>query len=403
MKTLRKDFPIFKQKINGHPLIYFDNAATSQKPQTVIDALSRFYLEQNNNIHRSVYAFGEQATTLYEDARASVADFINAQTDEVVFTKGTTEGINFIASTWATQHLKKGDEILLTEMEHHSNLVPWQQLAHTHGVQLKFIPVLPDGTLDLKKLPQLITKKTKLVAVVHVSNALGTRNDIETIIQAAQAAGARVLIDAAQSAPHQKIDVKKIKCDFLVFSGHKMLGPTGIGVLFIKKELHDQVNPYQFGGGMIYEADFHHATFLDAPHKFEAGTPPIAQAIGLGAAIDYFNKHISFDELQKHEAALCAQLINGLVPYKKITILGPIEQLKKSGHLMSFAIDGIHAHDVAAHLSNYGICVRAGHHCAQPLAKKLDVTASVRVSFYLYNSEQEVEKLLEAITLLHIK
>ena len=403
MKTLRKDFPILKQKINDHKLIYFDNAATSQKPQQVIDTLTKFYAEQNSNIHRSINAFGEQATTLYENARRTVADFINADQEEIIFTKGTTEGINFIASTWAAQHLKKDDEILLTQMEHHSNLIPWQQLAHTHGVHLKFIPVLPDGMLDLEKLPQLITKKTKLVAVVHVSNALGTHNDIEAIMLAAHTVNARVLIDAAQSAPHQKIDVKKLTCDFLVFSGHKMLGPTGIGVLFIKKDLHDQTKPYQFGGGMVYEADYHKASFLKAPQKFEAGTPPIAQTIGLGAALDYINKYISFNDLQHHEAALCAQLIKGLSNYKKITILGPVEQLQKSGHLVSFTIEGMHAHDVAAHLSNYGICVRAGNFCVQPLAKTLGVTASVRASFYLYNIAQEVEKLLEVITLLPIK
>ena len=403
MKVLAKDFPILKQKINGHPLIYFDNAATSQKPQQVIDALTKYYSEQNNNIHRSVYTFGEQATTLYENARRTVADFINADPEEIVFTKGTTESINFIAGTWALQYIKKGDEIVLTQMEHHSNLIPWQQCALKNGAQIKYIPITSNGTLKLDQLPTIIGTKTKLVSAVHVSNALGTHNDIAAIIKAAHDVNARVLIDAAQSVPHQKIDVKKIKCDFLVFSGHKMLGPTGIGVLYIKKELHHHINPYQFGGGMVYEADFQHATFLNAPHKFEAGTPPIAGAIGLAAAIEYLIKNILFQDLQKHQADLCTQLIDGLSKHKKITILGPIEQLKKSGHLVSFTIDGIHAHDVAAHLSDYGICVRAGHHCAQPLAKEMGVTASVRASFYLYNTQEEVEKLLEAITLLLIK
>jgi cysteine desulfurase/selenocysteine lyase len=285
-------------------------------------------------------------------------------------------------------------------MEHSSNLIPWQQISHKTGAHLKFIPVLPDGTLDYAQLSHLMSKKTKLVAVVHVSNVLGTCNDIEAIISAANAVGARVLIDAAQSIPHQLIDVKKMKCDFLAFSGHKMLGPTGIGVLYIKKELHDHVPPYQLGGGMVYEADFEHATWHKAPHKYEAGTPPIAQAIALGAAIDYVQKHISYDALQKHEAALCAQMIAGLSEFEKIRILGPLDQLKKQGHLVSFTVDGMHAHDVAAYLSNYGICVRAGHHCAQPLAKKMGIGASIRASFYVYNTHEEVEKFLEVIRIL---
>lgn len=397
MKNLRSDFPILTKKINGKPLLYFDNAATSQKPQAVIDALVNFYTEHNSNISRSVYAFGEETTTLYEHARATVAHFINANPEDIIFTKGTTEGINFVASTWAAQHIKKDDRILVSQMEHHSNLIPWQQCAKDTGAHLDVIPVLPNGTLDLTILPNVLSKKTKLVAVTHVSNALGTRNEIEQIIKAAHAVGARVLIDAAQSAPHERIDVKKLNCDFLVFSGHKMLGPTGIGVLYIKKELHDQTRPYQYGGGMIYEADMRHASWQKAPHKFEAGTPPIAQAIGLAAAIEYLQTHVSFDDLRKHEAMLCAALIDGLAPFKKVKILGPVDQLKKSGHLVSFTIDGMHPHDIAAHLSTFGICVRAGNHCAQPLFKALGIIGSVRASFYLYNTVQEVEYLLKAL------
>lgn len=400
MKRLRKDFPLLKQKVNGHSLIYFDNAATSQKPKMVIDAVSMFYAKQNNNIHRAVYALGEQATTLYEQARNTVAQFINAEPEEIIFTKGTTEAINFVASTWARKHIKKGDSIVLTELEHHSNMIPWQQRAQENKAVLKYIPVRADGTLALETVGKIIQKNTKLVAAVHVSNATGAHTDIGTIIKAAHNVGARVLIDAAQSVPHQKIDVKELQCDFLAFSGHKMLGPTGIGVLYIKKELHEQIPPYQFGGGMIYEADYHHATWQEAPHKFEAGTPPIAQAVGLAAAIDYFNKNISFQQLQNHEAQLCSQLIDGLLPYKKIRILGPIEELKQKGHLVSFVIEGMHAHDIAAHLSQYGICVRAGNHCAQPLAKKLNIIASIRASFFVYNTQEEVEKFLKAIRLL---
>ncbi len=274
---VRKDFPILKQSVQGNALIYFDNAATSQKPQAVIDSQTIFYKKYNNNIHRSIYASGEKTTQLYEKARTTVAAFINAQPEEVVFTKGTTEGINFIASTWAADIITAGNEIVITQMEHHSNLLPWQQLARAKNVLLKYIPMMENGTLNLENLSGIITKKTKLVAVTHVSNALGTVNNIELIINQAHKVGARVLIDAAQSTAHQKIDVKNLNVDFLVFSGHKMLAPTGIGVLFIKKELHDHVRPYQYGGGMVYEVDFFDARWQKAPHKFEAGTPPISK------------------------------------------------------------------------------------------------------------------------------
>ncbi len=397
MKNLRQDFPILNKKIDGKPLIYLDNAATSQKPQSVIDAITNFYTEHNSNIHRAIYALGEETTTLYEHARLKVAQFINAEIDEIIFTKGTTEGINLVASTWATQHIKKGDEILISQMEHHSNMIPWQQCAQKTGAILKYIPVTTDGKLNNQALPSLLSTKTKLVAVTHVSNVLGTRNDIKQIIDAAHAVGTRVLIDAAQSAPHEQIDVKQLNCDFLAFSAHKILGPTGFGILYIKKELHDQMPPYQFGGGMVYEADFFNASWQKSPQKFEAGTPPIAQAVAFSAAIEYIQKNISFEHLQKHEAALCSQLIEGLLPLKKVRILGPIEDLKKSGHLVSFVIDDIHAHDVAAQLSKKGICVRAGNHCAQPLAKLLHIPGSVRASFYVYNTTQEVEQLIQAI------
>ncbi len=400
MNNWRNDFPIFSHLYKGKQLIYFDSAATSQKPQMVIDAITKFYTEQNSNIHRGIYAFGEEVTTLYENARAKVAAFINAEPDEIIFTKGTTEGINFVASTWAAQHIGTDDEILLTQMEHHSNLIPWQIRAKAQKAHLNFIPVKQDGTLDLAPLSRLITQKTKLVCVIHVSNVTGARNDLAAIIAAAQKVRARVLIDAAQSIPHQKIDVKKLNCDFLAFSGHKIFGPTGIGVLYIKRDLHAQIEPYQFGGGMVYEADFNHASWQKPPHKFEAGTPPIAQAIGLGTAIDYFKNNVNVAALQKHEAQLCAQLIEGLEKHLRIKIIGPQEQLKREGHLVSFIVDGMHAHDVAAHLSKENICVRAGNHCAQPLAKALGISATVRASFYAYNTPGEVEKFLKAITLL---
>ena len=398
--NIRKDFPLLKKKVNGQDLIYFDNAATSQKPQMVIDAITDFYTEHNNNIHRGVYSSAEETTQMYEDARTSVASFINAYPEEIVFTKGTTGGINFIAQAWALKHLKEGDQIVLTELEHHSNLIPWLQLAQEKKLVIRYIPIKLDGTLDLTTLDTIITKKTKLVSCLQISNALGTHIPLEKIINAAHQVGARVLIDSAQSIAHIPIDVKKLKADFLVFSGHKMGGPTGIGVLYIKKDLHEQTQPYQYGGGMPYEVDYHSVSFAKAPHKFEAGTPPIASAIGLAAAINYFKKNIDFQKLAHHEAQLCMRLIDGLSHHSKIRILGPLNELKQSGHLVSFVIDGMHAHDVADYLGKQGVCVRAGHHCAQPLAKKMGYVASVRVSFYAYNTLEEVEKFLNLITLL---
>lgn len=402
-KKIRSDFPIFEHTINGKPLIYLDSAATTQKPRAVLDALTNFYITSNANIHRGVYRLAEHATELYEQARAHVAQFINAaDANEIVFTRGTTESINLVASTWGKQNIKEGDEILITELEHHANLVPWQRLAAEQQAVLKYIPVLGDGTLDYTAVPQLLTHRTKLVAISHVSNALGVHNGIQDIIDAAHNVGARVLIDAAQSVAHQPIDTQKMNCDFLAFSSHKMLGPTGIGVLYIKKELHETMPPYQVGGGMVYETDFHHASWRKTPHKFEAGTPAIAQAVGLSAAISYLQATVDWATLREHEARLCIQLIDGLSSIEGITILGPIEQLKKVGHMVTFTVDGVHAHDVAAYLDTFGICVRAGHHCAQPLAKKMGLEASIRASFYLYNTQDEIEQLIDALRGLHL-
>lgn len=402
MNNFRKDFPILQVKEHTKPLIFFDNASTSQKPQVVIDAISQFYAHHNANVGRGIYSLAETATSLYEQARAAVAQFIGAQPEEVVFTRGTTESINLVAATWAREQVKQGDEILLTELEHHSNLLPWQRLAQENNAVLKFIPVDELGVLRMDLLDSLLTARTKIVSVTHVSNSLGTRNDIKTIIRKAHAVGARVLIDAAQSVPHEKINVYDLACDFLAFSGHKMLAPTGIGVLYIKKELHEDVPAYQLGGGMVYEAGLYDATLLKIPHKLEAGTPAIAQAIGLQAAINYLNK-IDFEKIREHEAQLCSSFIDGLSLMKNIQILGPIEQLKKNGHLVSFTVNDMHPHDVAAYLDQFGICVRAGHQCAQPLAKRLGIDSSVRVSFYLYNTTREVERCVDALARLHLK
>lgn len=394
MKQLRKDFPFLRQQIENKDIIYFDNSATTQKPQQVIDAISQYYAYDNAPIHRSVYAVAEKTTQLYEQARARVAQFINAKPHEVIFTKGTTESINAVATAWARHNLTSGDEIVVTELEHHSNLVPWQEVCKATGATLKFIPIYDNGTLVMDALNGIITSKTKLVAVSHVSNALGTHVDIKTIIDAARAVGALCLVDAAQSAPHQRIDVADLKPDFLVFGGHKMLAPTGIGVLYIAEHLHEQMQPYQFGGGMVFEVDKYVSTWLKAPQKFEAGTPPIAQAVGFNSALDYLSTHVNFDELQKHEAQLCARLIEGLQSIEQVTLLGPLAQLKQNGHLVSFTVQGMHAHDVAAYLGQHGVYMRAGHYCAQPLAKRLGLEASVRASFYCYNLLEEIDQLI---------
>lgn len=393
-KNIRADFPILTTQVNGHPLVYLDNAATTQKPQQMVDAVVAFYTRYNANIHRGVHAIGEQATTLYEQARATVAQFINAvHSSEIIFTSGTTAGINMIASMVAPL-LKSGAEILLTEGEHHANLLPWQRLAQVTGAQLRFIPVQQDGRLVLDDLFTLINKNTAVVALAAVSNVFGVHHNLQAIIAAAQKVGALTVVDAAQAVAHQKIDVQQLGCDFLVFSGHKVMGPTGIGVVYIKQALHNKLQPAVLGGGMVYEADMYDASWLAAPHKFEAGTPPIAQAIGLAAALDYLKNTINFDELRAHEAALCSRLIDSLQSVPGITVLGPIADIKQHGHIVTFVMQGFHPHDIATYLSNYGVCVRAGHHCAQPLAKKLGIPSSVRVSFYAYNTQEEVDYLV---------
>lgn len=389
----RSDFPLLTSRAD---LYYLDNASTTQKPQAVLDALNHFYTYENANTYRGIYELGELATERYEAARAIVAQFLNAaDTSEIIFTRGTTEGINAVADGWARRNLKAGDEVVITELEHHANWLPWQRLAHEQGIIVKAIPVHPDGTLDMHKASQLIGSNTKLVSFTWISNAIGTHLPVKDLIALARRVGARVLIDAAQAVAHMPIDVQKIDADFLVFSGHKIGGPTGVGVLYIKKELHDFFEPYQVGGGMVLTLQ--PLKYLPAPHKFEAGTPPIAQAIGLAAAIMYMRKKIDYVALQKHEAALCARLIERVSQHKQIRILGPQQELITQGHLVSFVIDGMHAHDVAAYCAQQQICVRAGHHCAQPIAKALGYDASVRVSFYGYNTLDEVDRLANTI------
>jgi len=392
----RNDFPWI---IGNSDVAFFDNAATSHKPHQVIEAITHFYQYDYAPIHRGIYASAEQATLQYEQARQKVATFINARsTAEIVFVKGATEGINAVAATWALENLTKGDEIVLTAMEHHANLLPWQWVAQQKQAMLRYIPVTQGGCLDLSNLNTIITDRTKLVAVVSTSNALGTQNNLTPLIARAHTVGAKVLVDACQSVPHQKTDVQKLDCDFLVFSGHKMMGPTGIGVLYIKKELHSDIPPYQRGGGMVREVTYENATWLEVPQKFEAGTPPIAQAIGLGAAIDYYNNNIDFNALQKHEAQLTTAAIEGLSKISDVRLLGPIEDLKRYGHSITFIHKKYHPHDAAAMLDVNGIFVRAGHFCAQPLFTLWHMpSGAVRVSFFGYNTLEEVERFISVM------
>lgn len=394
---MKSDFPLLKQKIDGYPLRYLDTASTSQKPQSVIDAMAHFYSFHNANVGRSVYHLAEDATRMYENARTKVAQFIGAQHQEVIFTSGCTESINYVASSWAINILRPGDEIVLTELEHHANIVPWQRVSQKKGALLKYIPIHADGTLDFSNLDRIITSATRLVSFTLVSNALGTHVDPQPLIDLAQYVGAKILIDASQAIAHQAIDVRLLQCDFLAFSGHKMLGPTGIGVLYIKKEVQKEVEPYQLGGGMISKVSFFESEYLDSVERFEAGTPPIAQAIGLAAAVGYLQS-IDMQELKKYEAELCRLAIEGLQGVHRLSILGPTQQLQKEGHLVSFTLDGIHSHDMASFLAAQGICVRAGTLCASPLFSKLGLPqGAVRASFYGYTTLEDVEALVDVV------
>jgi len=403
-EKIKLDFPIFQY---DKKLVYLDNAATSQKPKKVIDSIIDFYQKYNSNVHRSIHDLGESSTNLYEQARQKIAQFINADPEEIIFTKGTTEGINFIADAWGRKNILNGDQILISKVEHHANYLPWLRRSENNDAELKFVPFDIQNFLFKNLEKDLINSKTKILSITHVSNLLGEvwpKGLLEQYISKAHELGAKVLLDAAQSVLRKKIDVKKLDIDFLVFSGHKMFGPTGIGVLYIKKELHNQVEPYQLGGSMVFSvccsntcSNKFGAEWKDAPYKLEAGTPPIAQAIGLGVAVDYINEKINFKELEKHQAMLSSKLIEGLQKLKGVRIVGNIERIKESGHIVCFYIDGIHSHDISAFLGNNNIAVRSGHHCAQPLACLLGVQSSVRVSFCIYNTLKDVEIFLEKL------
>jgi len=394
-KQVRKDFPVLHQIVHGYPLVYFDNAATTQKPRKVIHALVHFYERDNANVHRGIHELSNRATTAYEAARVRIARFLNARSsNEIVFTRGTTEGINLVASAWGYASIKRGDEILLTEMEHHSNIVPWQLLAERTGAKLVYLPVTGDeGLLDLDKLDALLTPRVKLFSMVHISNSLGTVNPVAMLCAQARKVGAVTLVDAAQSAGHTPVDVQQIDCDFLAFSGHKMCGPTGIGVLYGRKELLDSIPPYQGGGEMIVSVHFDHSTYKPAPHRFEAGTPDISGPIGLHAALDYLDE-LGREKIWQHDQALVAYAYQRLSELKNIRLLGPTSG--RAG-VVSFLLPGIHAHDVVTFADQKGVALRGGHHCTQPLLRKLGVEATSRASFYLYNVEAEVDHLVDVL------
>src|SRR5690625_1254164 len=393
VKSIKEQFPILDQEINGHPLVYLDSTATAQKPIQVIEAIKHYYEYDNANVHRGVHTLGSRATTKYEDAREKVRQFINARSSaEVIFNRGTTSALNMVAHGYGRKHVSEGDEILLTEMEHHSNLIPWQQVAKVTGARLKYIPMEEDGTITLEQVKATLTNLTKIVAITHVSNVLGTTNPIKEIAKIAHEQGAMIVVDGAQGAPHLKLDVQDLDCDFYAFSGHKMGAPTGIGVLYGKRELLDVMDPVEFGGEMIDFVELYDSTFKEPPWKFEGGTPIIAGAIGLGAAIDFLEE-VGLDNIAKHEKKLITYANKRLKEVEGLKIYGPEDR----SAITTFNLGNIHPHDVSTVLDAYGIAIRAGHHCAQPLMKWLDVTATARASFYLYNTEEDVDRLVEGL------
>ncbi len=401
LSRYKNDFPILKRKVRGgNTLIYLDSGATSQKPEVVIQAEADFYRTKNAAVHRGAHLVAEEASEVYEGARENVARFIGAKTDEVIFTKSATESLNLIAYSLGNPeskfHLNSGDEIVVSEMEHHANLIPWQQLAKRVGAKLTWFKITDEGRLDLSDIDKLINKKTKVVAITHQSNVLGTIVPLAQITKAAHAVGAVVVLDACQSVPHFAVDVKKLEVDFLAFSGHKVLGPTGIGVLWGKSELLDQLEPALFGGSMVDSVSMQGATWAKAPRKFEAGVPNMAQAVGLSAAIDYISE-IGMDKVAQHEQELTKQLISGLQNTSGVQVIGPVD-MKDRGGVVSFTVDGVHPHDVGQYLDQFGIAVRTGHHCAWPLMRRLNLVGTTRASFHLYNDENEVEVLLNTVS-----
>ncbi len=391
---IRQDFPILKQKVHGKPLVYLDNAATSQKPQEVIDAIRRYYSEENSNIHRGVHFLSERATEAYEKARARAQHFLNASAiREMVFVRGTTEGINLVAQSYGRTFLKEGDEIIISAMEHHSNIVPWQMLCEQVGARLRVVPINHDGEMLLDEYEKLLSKRTKLVSVAHVSNALGTINPVKQIVEMAHSWKVPVLVDGAQAAPHLKVDVQDLNCDFYVFSGHKLYGPTGIGLLYGKENLLEAMPPYQGGGDMISLVTFEKTHYNVLPYKFEAGTPHIAGGIGLGVAIDYLDR-ISLEAVGAYEQELLAYATRGLCEIDGIRIIGTA---KEKASVLSFVLEGVHPHDIGTILDQQGVAIRAGHHCAMPVMQRFGVPATARASFAFYNTREDIDALVAAI------
>jgi cysteine desulfurase/selenocysteine lyase len=393
--TLRNDFPILNQQVHGKPLVYFDNAATSQKPRSVIDALVHYYEHDNANVHRGIHELSNRSTNAFEAARARTAKYINARSaDEIIWTRGTTESINLVAATWGAKHLKTGDVILLTELEHHSNLVPWQILAQKTGAKLAFIPVINDeGVLDLTKLDSLLTSQVKLLSMVHISNSMGTVNPVAELCARARKLGITTLVDGAQSAGHLPVDVQSIGCDFFTFSGHKICGPTGIGVLYGRQEVLETMPPYQGGGEMILSVGYHKSEFKHSPHRFEAGTPDISGPIALHAAMDYLDA-IGRENIWRHDQELANYAAEQLSALKDVRIFGP--KANRAG-LVSFLLKDVHAHDVVTLADQAGVALRGGHHCTQPLMHKLGVESTARASFYFYNTKDEVDRFVDVV------
>ena len=393
-KAIREDFPILREQAHGHPLIYFDSAATSQKPRAVLDALRNYYEHENANVHRGLHELSSRATEAYEKSRQQVANYLGAASaDEIVFTRGTTESINLVAQAWGGKFLRDGDVALLTEMEHHSNLVPWQLLAERTGAQLRFVPVCDDGTLALNRLSSLLTPEVKLFAFTHVSNSLGTINPVRELCEKARAVGTLTLVDAAQSVGHMPINVRELGCDFLAFSGHKMCGPTGIGALYGRAEILDSIPPWHGGGEMIVSVTLEKSAFKKAPHRFEAGTPNIAGAIGLAAAIDYIES-IGRAAIFEHDAQLAGYAMERLAELPGMRVLGPSAE---RGALVGFVMEAAHPHDLTTFADQYGLAMRGGHHCNQPLMRRFGLPGTTRASFYFYNTKGEIDRMIEIL------
>jgi cysteine desulfurase/selenocysteine lyase len=393
-KAIREDFPILRETPHGHPLIYFDSAATSQKPRAVIEALRNFYEHENANVHRGLHTLSSRATEAYEKARQRVAEYIGAASaEEIIFTRGTTESINLVAQAWGGRFIREGDVILLTLMEHHSNLVPWQLLAERTGARLRFVPVCDDGKLELEQLSSLLTPEVKLFAFTHISNSLGTINPVADLCEKAHAVGALTLVDAAQSAGHVTVDVREMGCDFLAFSGHKMCGPTGIGVLYGRADILNSMPPWHGGGEMIVSVALDKSTFKKAPHRFEAGTPNVADAIGLAAAIDYI-EGIGRPAIFEHDLRLARYAADRLTELPGTRVFG---QKEERGALVGFVMDAAHPHDLTTFADQYGLAMRGGHHCNQPLMRRFGVSGTTRASFYFYNTMEEIDRMVEIL------